>query len=88
MSRRGELHGTAGIEDDIRLEVRLFFVLLDVVPPGLRQDLPVDSANFVPGHILAMFCELHTEPVKRTLMEACDEAFHDQPCAEFHGTQT
>ena len=81
---RGIIHGLAAVEDEVRLQVRLFLELLDIVPVGLSVCLPVDMLDFVPRHVLAMFRELDAKAVVRTLMQTGDKAFNDKAGTEFH----
>src|SRR5690348_827122 len=78
-------HAARGVNDQVRLEVRLLLVLLDEVPVRLAVGAPVDVANLVAGIILAMFSELDGKALVRTLVCAGEETLdelagdHGQP---------
>ncbi len=82
--RRCVLHRATRIHHDVRFEIRLLFVLLDVVAIGLTVNLPVNVFDLITGHVLPMLSELDAEAVIGTLVQACDEAFDDESCPKLH----
>ena len=71
---RGIGHRLAGIQEQIREQVGLLLVLLQVKLVGLGPDFPVDVADVVAGHVLAMLGELDGEAVVRAGMHPGDVA--------------
>jgi len=84
LRRRSIFHRPADIKQEIRLEVRFLFVLLDVVPVSPAEDLPVDVLDFIAPHVLAMLRELDTETMIGALMKAGNKTFDDEPGPELH----
>ena len=70
-------HAAAGIDEEVRLEVGLLLVLLDVVAVGLAEGAPVDVADLVAGVILAVLGELDAEALVRALVDAGEEALDE-----------
>ena len=62
---RGVGHRLARIQQQVQEKVRLLLVLLEVELVGLGPDLPVDVADVVAGHVLAVLGELDREAVVR-----------------------
>ena len=72
-------HAPRRIDDEHRLEVRLFLIFLDVVAVGLAEGPPVDVADLVAGAVLAMLGELDREPLERALVQARHDSLDHQP---------
>ena len=66
-------HRARSVEDDGRPQVRLVDILLDVEPLAARDELPVEIAEVVAGHIRTMFGELGAGAFARALVAAGDE---------------
>ena len=73
------VHGFTHVHDHGAAQIRLFLILLDVIAIRLRPHLPVEVAQVVPRHVLAMLDELDAVPEERALVHAGDEPFHDMP---------
>jgi hypothetical protein len=71
-------HAAAGIHQQIRLEVCLFLVFLDVIAVSLAQHAPIDVADFIAGIILPMLGELDAEALIWALVHAGEKALHDR----------
>src|SRR5687767_3423560 len=61
-------HGFALINQEEAAQVRFVFEFLDVVAVGASDEAPIDKASVVAWGVLAIFCELNRETVKRTAM--------------------
>src|SRR5262249_25926743 len=70
-------HRTAGVEQDVADEIRLLLVLLDGVTLGAAVALPVDVAQIVARHILAVLDELDRKAAIRALMIADAQTLDD-----------
>ena len=79
---RGVGHRLAGVEQQVEQEVGLLLVLLEVELVGLGPDLPVDVADVVAGHVLAVLGELDGEAVVGAGVHARDVALDEQPGLE------
>jgi len=77
-------HRGADIEQEMALQVRLFFELLDVVSIAAREDLPIDGREIVARQVLPIFRELDAEPFVGTPMQPDEEALDNRPGAQFH----
>jgi len=75
------VHRLRSVEQDVRAEVRLLLVLLDVEAVGAAVDLPVEEPEVVARRVLAVLGEFDGEPVVRALVESAHESFHDRPRA-------
>src|SRR5882762_5801822 len=81
-SVRGVAHRGACVDEQRRAEVRLLLVLLQVFAIRFREHLPVQVAERIAGHVLAVLGELDAEAVVRTLVESGQKAIHDETRAE------
>jgi hypothetical protein len=77
-------HRPARVEKDVRAEVRLLLVLLHVELVRLGVDFPVDVAQGIAGHVLAVLGELDAEAAVRALVEPRHEALDDEPRLDVH----
>ncbi len=84
LPRRCECHRPAGVQHQVRLQVCLFLVLLDVEAVGSPVDLPVNVTDLITRHVRPVFRKLHAEAVIGAAMESRNEAFHDQPRPQLH----
>jgi hypothetical protein len=75
-------HALAGVEQQVRNQVRLFLELLQVILVGPPENLPVEVAKVVARHVLAMFGEFDGEPVKRAAVDPGNVPLDDQPRAK------
>src|SRR6185295_14606037 len=80
-------HRAADVEQHVTVEVRFFFVFLDVVAVGSRVHLPVHRGEIVARHVLAILGELHAESLERTSMQAGQEALDDRARSQLESTQ-
>ena len=80
-------HRSAHVEQQVTLQVGLFFVLLDVMPIASRVDLPVERGQIVARHVLAVLRELDAEALVRTSMQPREEPFDDRPRLQLHRAQ-
>ncbi len=69
------------------MEVGFLLALLDVVPIAASEDLPVDQGRIVTVNVLAVFRELHAEPLEGTAMKAGEKAFDDRARLQLEGAQ-
>jgi hypothetical protein len=69
-------HGTACIKQDVTTEIGLFLIFPNIESIAFPKDLPVNVSNLIPGNILAVLLELHTEAFVRGAMQAGAKAFH------------
>src|SRR5262249_17245366 len=67
-------HAAGGIDEQMRLEVRLFLIFLDIIAIRFTVGPPVNVADLVAGIILAMLGELDRKALVRTFMPAGEEA--------------
>ena len=79
---RGVGHRLAGVEQQVRQEVGLLLVLLEVELVGLGPDLPVDVADVVARHVFAVLGELDGEAVVGAGVLARDVPLDDHPRLE------
>ena len=63
-------HRAADVEQQMAVEVRFLFELLDVVTVAARVHLPVDGGERVAGNVLAVLGELDAEAFERAAMQA------------------
>jgi hypothetical protein len=74
-----EIHRRARIQHHGAAKVRLLFVLFHIIALGLAHHFPVHVPQIIARVVGPMLRELHAEPVKRTLMQAGDEALDNLP---------
>jgi hypothetical protein len=72
-------HAFAAIEQEMRDEVRLLLVLLDVIAITSTEHLPIEVTRVVAGHVLAVLRELDREPSERGFVRAGHVALHNGP---------
>ena len=63
-------HAAGNIDQQRRAEVRVFFVLLDVIAILLGPDLPIDVPQIVAGGVLAVLAKLDRLAEKGTAVDA------------------
>ena len=71
------VHRAAEIEQQCGAEVRLFLVFADVKPVAAAENTPVNVADFIARHVLAMLLELDAESLVRRAMKTGAETFDD-----------
>jgi hypothetical protein len=84
---RGVGHRLARVQEQVGEEVGLLLVLLEIELVGLGPDLPVDVADVVSRHVLAVLGELDGEAVVRAGVLAGDVALDDHPRLEVEALQ-
>ena len=72
-----ETHAGALVDDELAAKVGLFLVAFHEELLRSSVELPVDMTNRLARVVEPVFGELHGEAVERTLVKACDEAFHN-----------
>ena len=70
-------HRSAGVAHDVEAYVRLQHVALDAEPIATSVEPPIEVAEVVAGLIIAIVAEFDAETMKRTVVEAAEETFHD-----------
>ncbi len=70
----GEPHRPAGVDGEVRDEIRRLAELLRVEAIGPREELPVDVLQVVAGTIVAVLAELRAVAVKRAPVQTGDGA--------------
>lgn len=71
------VHRIADIDDEMRPQIRLGFVLLDVEFVGFRPDFPVEMPKVVARRVVAVLDELDAVPEEGTLVHAGQETLDD-----------
>ena len=72
-----EAHAGAFVDDQLATQVGFLLVTFHEELLRAAIELPVDMTNRLARVVKPVFGEFHGKAVERTLMEACDEAFHD-----------
>ena len=72
-------HAPRRVDDEVRLEVRLFLIFLDVVAVALAERPPVDVADLVPRPVLAVLGELDREALERAPVHPRHHPLDHQP---------
>lgn len=70
-------HRSAGVTDDVEADVRLQHVALDAEAIAAGVEPPIEVAEVVAGLVIAIVAEFDAETMKRTVVEATEETFHD-----------
>src|SRR5262245_39857500 len=79
---RSVVHRGTGVDQEVTTEVGLLLILFDVITVKLGIGLPVDVADLISWHILAMLGELDAEAFIGARMEPRDESFHHIPSTQ------
>ena len=82
---RAESHRFAGIDDDEQMQICLFQILLEIDLVGLAEDLPVDVAGVVAGHVGPMLRELDGDSLVWRAMHPGHQSFDDEPGPQVQG---
>jgi hypothetical protein len=85
---RAEGHRLAGVDQEVAAEVRLGDELLDHQAVRAREDLPVERAQLVAGHVLAVLRELHRAAALRRAVVAGHEALDHRASHQREPRQT
>ena len=72
-------HAPRRIDDEVRFQICLFFIFLDVVAVALAERPPVDVADLVPRPVLAVLGELDREALERAPVHPRHHPLDHQP---------
>ena len=75
-------HALAGVQDEIADKIGLLLVLLQVILVGFSEDLPINLAQIIAGHVFAVLCELDRESVIRAFVDSRHVAFDNRLSAQ------
>ena len=69
----GVFHRSARVDQQVDLRVGVGLILFDVKAVGSREQFPVEMAEIVAGHVLAMLGEIRRKSQMRRAMKPADE---------------